>query len=167
VGPLGWNRDVTVVAGNQICNVKTEIRGEEGRNRMRGIVVTTSRNGNLVEYSMMAMIRLGQVRGWLQLYKYNGNLLQNSVLAGCELPRATHVIAGRTMMFASRKEKSAGEKIFRRGQKPHKVTIRGLLLHLPRHWHISPHSNAFRENLVTEWDPDSRRDGCDLLGELL
>ena len=29
---------------------------------MRGIVVTTSRNGNLVEYSMMAMIRLGQVR---------------------------------------------------------------------------------------------------------
>ena len=27
-GPLlGWNRDVTVVAGNQIWDVKTEIRG--------------------------------------------------------------------------------------------------------------------------------------------
>jgi hypothetical protein len=59
----GWNWDVTVLAGNQICDVKTQIRGEEERNRMRGIVVTTSRNGNLVEYSMMAMIRLGQVRG--------------------------------------------------------------------------------------------------------
>ena len=28
--PLGWNRDVTVVAGNQICDVKTEIRGRRG-----------------------------------------------------------------------------------------------------------------------------------------
>ena len=28
--PLGWNRDVTVVGENQIRDVKTQIRGEEG-----------------------------------------------------------------------------------------------------------------------------------------
>ena len=56
---MGSNRDVTVVAGNQICVVKTQITGEEGRNRMRGIVVTTNGNGDLVEYSTKAAIPLG------------------------------------------------------------------------------------------------------------
>ena len=47
--PLGWNWDVTVAAENQIRDVKTQIRGEEGRNRMCGIVVTT--NGNAISSS--------------------------------------------------------------------------------------------------------------------
>ena len=106
---LGWNRDVTVVAGNQICDVKTEIRGE-GRNRMRGIVVTTNGNGDLVEVQRDCCDSAAAVRGWLQLYKYNGNLLQNRSVARSKLLRATQVIAGRTVLFASRKKKSAGGK---------------------------------------------------------
>ena len=59
---MGSNRDVTVVAGNQICDVKTQIRGEVGRNRMRGIVVTTNGNGDLVEYSKAAIPLGGRER---------------------------------------------------------------------------------------------------------
>jgi hypothetical protein len=75
---------------------------------MRGIVVTTNGNGDLVEYSATAAIRLAVMRGWLRLYIYNGNLLQNRSVARSNLPRAAQSIARRTMMFASRKEKSAG-----------------------------------------------------------
>jgi hypothetical protein len=35
---------------------------EEGRNRMRGVVVTTNGNGNLVEYRTTAAIRLREMR---------------------------------------------------------------------------------------------------------
>ena len=84
--------------------------GEEGRNRMRGIVATTNGNGNLVECSATAAIRLGQGRGWLHLYKYNGNLLQNRVVNCSKLLRAEQTIAGRKVSFASRNEKYAGER---------------------------------------------------------
>ena len=55
--------DGTVVAENQICDVKSDVRGEEGRNRMHGIVVTTNGNRNLVEYRTTAAIPRGEVRG--------------------------------------------------------------------------------------------------------
>lgn len=61
--PLGWNWDGTVVAENQICDANIEIKGEEGRNRIPGIVLTTNWSGNLVEYSATAAIRLVVVRG--------------------------------------------------------------------------------------------------------
>ena len=77
---------------------------------MRGIVVTTNGNGDLVEYSATAAIRLAVMRGWLQLYKYNGNLLQNRLMARSKLLRAAQVIAGRRVLFASRNKKSAGGK---------------------------------------------------------
>ena len=77
---------------------------------MRGIVVTTSRNGNLVEYSMMAIIRLGQVRGWLQLYKYNGNLLQNRLMACSELPRAKRGVASGKVLSACGNGRMCGQK---------------------------------------------------------
>jgi hypothetical protein len=77
---------------------------------MRGILVMTNGNSNLVEYSTTAAIRLAVMRGWLQLYKYNGNLLQNRLVAGSKLPRATQVIAGRKVLFASRNKKYAGGK---------------------------------------------------------
>jgi hypothetical protein len=63
------------VAGNQICDVKIEIRGGGESNAWN--CRNDERNGDLVEYSETAAIRLGVMRGWLQLYKYNGNLLQN------------------------------------------------------------------------------------------
>jgi hypothetical protein len=107
---LGSNWDVTVVAGNRICVVKTQIRGEEGRNRMCGIVVTTNGNGNLVKYRTTAAIRLREMRGWLQLYKYNGNLLQNHLMVRSKIPQAAQIIAGRKVLFASRNDKSAGGK---------------------------------------------------------
>ena len=84
--------------------------GEEGRNRMRGIVATTNGNGNLVEYSATAAIRLAVMRGWLRLYIYNGNLLQNRSMARSKLLRAEQTIAGRKVSFASRNEKYAGER---------------------------------------------------------
>lgn len=89
---------------------RSQIMGEEGRNRMRGVVATTNGNGNLVEYSATAAIRLAVTRGWLRLYIYNGNLLQNRSMARSKLPRAAQVIAGRTVVFASRSEKTAGGK---------------------------------------------------------
>lgn len=83
---------------------------EEGRNRMRGIVATTNGNGNLVEYSATAAIRLAVMRGWLRLYIYNGNLLQNRSMARSKLLRAAQVIAGRNVLFASINMKYAGER---------------------------------------------------------
>jgi hypothetical protein len=77
---------------------------------MRGILVTTNGNGDLFEYSATAANRLVVMRGWLQLYKYNGNLLQNRSVARSKLLRATQVIAGGRVLFASRKKKSAGGK---------------------------------------------------------
>jgi len=44
---------------------------------MRGILVTTNRNRDIVESARLLPLRLAVMRGWLQLYKYNGNLLQN------------------------------------------------------------------------------------------
>jgi len=44
---------------------------------MRGILVTTNRNRDIVESVRLLPLRLAVMRGWLQLYKYNGNLLQN------------------------------------------------------------------------------------------
>ena len=77
---------------------------------MRGIVVTT--NGTAISSSTARPLRFGWQwwRGWLQLYKYNGNLLQNRSVARSKLLRATQVIAGRKVLFASRNKKSAGGK---------------------------------------------------------
>jgi hypothetical protein len=62
---LGWNWDLTVLAGNQICDVKTEIRGRRGRKRMSGIIVTTNWDGGVVDYIATATIQLAVVRGSL------------------------------------------------------------------------------------------------------
>jgi hypothetical protein len=76
---------------------------------VRGTLATTNGTGNLVEYSATA-IRLPVMRGWLQLYKYNGNLLQNRLVTRSKLPRATQTIASRKVLFASRNEKYADGK---------------------------------------------------------
>ena len=77
---------------------------------MRATLVTTNGTGKLVEPSTMAVIQLVVVKGWLQLYKYNGNLLQNRSVARSKLPRAAQSIAGRNRLFASKNKKYAGEK---------------------------------------------------------
>ena len=77
---------------------------------MRGILVTTNRNRDIVESARLLPLRLAVMRGWLQLYKYNGNLLQNRLMARSDLLRATQVIAGRKILFASKNKYSAGGK---------------------------------------------------------
>lgn len=77
---------------------------------MSEIVVTTTGNDDFVEHRTIAAIRLREMRGWPQLYKYNGNLLQNRLVAGSKLPRATQVIAGRKVLFAGKNKKFAGGK---------------------------------------------------------
>ncbi|MBI2228736.1 MAG: hypothetical protein HYU46_06495 [Deltaproteobacteria bacterium] len=78
--------------------------------RVLGKLATTSGTAKLVEPGTMAVIRLLVVRRWLQLYKYNGNLLQNRLVARSKLARAAQSIAGRNRLFASKNKKYAGEK---------------------------------------------------------
>ena len=47
--PLGWSRDVTVLAGNRIDDVNAQIRGAQGWTRVRGKLATTSGTGKFVE----------------------------------------------------------------------------------------------------------------------
>ena len=76
---------------------------------MRGIVVTT--NGTASRRVQRDRCdSLVEVGGKLRLYKYNGNLLRNRLMACPDLLRATQVFAGGRVLFASRKKKSAGEK---------------------------------------------------------
>lgn len=77
---------------------------------MSGINVTTNGDGGVVDYSATAAIRLAVTRGWLRLYIYNGNLLQNRSMARSKLLRATQVIARSKGLVASRNEKYAGGK---------------------------------------------------------
>jgi hypothetical protein len=101
---------MTILAGNPIDDVNAQIKGEGGKNRMRDTLATTNGTGKLIEQNATDAIRLGVMRGWLQLYKYNGNLLQNRLVARSKLPRAGQSIAGRNRMFASRNKRSAGGK---------------------------------------------------------
>ncbi len=141
---------MTILAGNAIRDLKTQIRGGRWRNRARATLVTTNGTGKLVERSTMAGIQLMVVKGGSSSINIMEICYRTArwLIQSC---RGRHNLSpAETDCSPAETRSMPAENNYCRLQKPRKVTIRNLLLHRPRHWHVSPQSHAFKAHFVTE-----------------